>query len=604
MTYEHYTVNCINGVWCRIGHSTIGYSDGDETEARILSALQRCRDVSAHSEDIHSFITNWAEEYHFSHTRHNLLRPFDLAPETQVLELGCGCGALTRYLGEHVAHVVSVEGSLRRAGISRERCRDLDNVTVVCDNLDQFQSDEKFDYVTLVGVLEYAPIYVGGSNPIISVLKKSRGFLKDSGALVLAIENQLGLKYFNGCAEDHIGAAYYGLHGLYRSDEPTTFGREALAKMLAAAGLPHQRFYYPFPDYKLPKLIFSDTAFSTPGFEAAALLMGMASRNAEGGFHPNFHENLAWRPIIENGLLPQLANSFLILAAESEAALQAIAPTWLASTYTADRIPAYATETRFQYSNAGIIVEKRLLNPHVQPPVTELAGAKLLHRADTVQDYVAGRPYLLELQQRLGRGEGMDAVIEWAAPWLDLLDSHASISGGERVLPGGWIDAIPQNFICAEDGSLRRIDEEWTIEGPVPLVWVVIRGLVNALAMSPTSPALGGMNLQEVVSKTSFSRGIILTESAYIDVEKRESKLRSLVYGDDIEQYRQSFVSCLKQPPRDHLSTLFREHHNNVISNLEKEIDRVKSTVSWQVTKPLRLLAFLWRKLVRADRAA
>lgn len=39
-------------------------------------------------------------------------------------------------------------------------------------------------------------------------------------------------------------------------------------------------------------------------------------------------------------------------------------------------------------------------------------------------------------------------------------------------------------------------------------------------------------------------------------------------------------------------------------ADLQTEIDRIKATVSWQVTKPLRLLAFLWRKLVRAGRAA
>lgn len=31
--------------------------------------------------------------------------------------------------------------------------------------------------------------------------------------------------------------------------------------------------------------------------------------------------------------------------------------------------------------------------------------------------------------------------------------------------------------------------------------------------------------------------------------------------------------------------------------DLQREVDRIKSTFSWQVTKPLRLLAFLWRKL-------
>lgn len=37
-------------------------------------------------------------------------------------------------------------------------------------------------------------------------------------------------------------------------------------------------------------------------------------------------------------------------------------------------------------------------------------------------------------------------------------------------------------------------------------------------------------------------------------------------------------------------------------TDLQAELVRVKATVSWQVTKPLRFLAFLWRKLVSSDR--
>lgn len=37
-------------------------------------------------------------------------------------------------------------------------------------------------------------------------------------------------------------------------------------------------------------------------------------------------------------------------------------------------------------------------------------------------------------------------------------------------------------------------------------------------------------------------------------------------------------------------------------ARLREEVVRVKKTVSWQITKPLRFLAFLWRKLVRDDR--
>jgi hypothetical protein len=39
-------------------------------------------------------------------------------------------------------------------------------------------------------------------------------------------------------------------------------------------------------------------------------------------------------------------------------------------------------------------------------------------------------------------------------------------------------------------------------------------------------------------------------------------------------------------------------------ADLQAEIDRVKSTVSWLITRPLRFLAFLWRKLVGTGRSS
>ena len=35
--------------------------------------------------------------------------------------------------------------------------------------------------------------------------------LKKGGRIVIAIENRLGLKYFAGCAEDHLGTYFSGI---------------------------------------------------------------------------------------------------------------------------------------------------------------------------------------------------------------------------------------------------------------------------------------------------------------------------------------------------------------------------------------------------------
>lgn len=48
-------------------------------------------------------------------------------------------------------------------------------------------------------------------------------------------------------------------------------------------------------------------------------------------------------------------------------------------------------------------------------------------------------------------------------------------------------------------------------------------------------------------------------------------------------------------------SSEFDFTHLKYLSEIEQEIQRMKGSLSWQVTKPLRFLVFLWRKLARSD---
>ena len=92
-----------------------------------------------------------------SKRRGNLLRPFAQSLEgKKVLEIGAGMGAITRVLGESGAEVLALGGTLRRAEAARARTRDLENVEVLFENFKDFETNLKFDVITLVGVLAYA----------------------------------------------------------------------------------------------------------------------------------------------------------------------------------------------------------------------------------------------------------------------------------------------------------------------------------------------------------------------------------------------------------------------------------------------------------------
>ena len=127
------------------------------------------------------------------------------------------------------------------------------NFNVVAEKM-----EERFDYVTLIGVLEYAKSYIGKDNPYPEYLEKINRLLKPGGKILIAIENRLGLKYFAGCREDHVGREFVGIEGYPGIDFVETFSKPELEQILQENGFSKFKFYYPYPDYKFPAVIYSD----------------------------------------------------------------------------------------------------------------------------------------------------------------------------------------------------------------------------------------------------------------------------------------------------------------------------------------------------------
>ena len=155
-----YHLDPATGVWSQPEFNSIDYSDGEETEQQLQHIIDTASDISSLSPELRQHCADWPTTYHLSSLRANILRPFEITEDHDVLEIGAGCGALSRYLGECGASVLALEGSLRRAGIARSRTRDLDNVTVVAEILSAFETPQKFDVVTLIGVLELSLIHI------------------------------------------------------------------------------------------------------------------------------------------------------------------------------------------------------------------------------------------------------------------------------------------------------------------------------------------------------------------------------------------------------------------------------------------------------------
>lgn len=231
------------------------YSDGD-IEKELINYMQEKKETEYN--DIFKSDMRWPVFYHLTQIRENILNWYPMKKDAEVLEIGAGMGAITGVLCKKAGHVTAVELSKQRATAIATRHKDKENLEIIVANLNDIKFDKKFDYITLIGVYEYAGLYTNSAKPYVDFINNIKKYLKDDGKLLIAIENKFGMKYFAGAKEDHTNIQYDGIVG-YESKSPVrTFGKNELKDILSECGFNYTNFYYPLPDYKLPNVIFSD----------------------------------------------------------------------------------------------------------------------------------------------------------------------------------------------------------------------------------------------------------------------------------------------------------------------------------------------------------
>jgi GT2 family glycosyltransferase len=479
-----YKLDDHNYVWRKPDYLGIAYNDGDEIETRIANAIAGAQDISVLSLELRQHCIDWPSLYHLTSARANLMRPFEshFCTDASVLEIGAGCGAITRYLGECGAQVLALEGTPRRAAIARSRTRDLSNVTVLSERFNDFAPNTKFDVVTLIGVLEYANLFTPTANPHLSMLERVRQLLNPKGLLIIAIENQLGLKYFAGAPEDHLGQPMYGIEGRYQPSQPQTFGLKAIKALLHQAGFAQQQFMSPLPDYKLPSSIITESGFANPTFDSGALAWQSARSDPQLPGQTNFSLELAWPEIDKNGLALDLANSFLI-AATPEVGQWRIDPSILAFHYSANRRPEFCKQTVF--IQTGDVVELNV-SRMVEPRNGRVQGEILNQSLEQyVQPYAQGEPLSKRFIKLVTKDDwSLEHLQDYLETWFKILQYQIKKLGSDldlknatvnTLIPGECIDCVAQNIIMTEGQIPAYIDREWTSDQPIKFGHLIFR---------------------------------------------------------------------------------------------------------------------------------
>jgi SAM-dependent methyltransferase len=460
------------GTWDLTGGEGLKYRDNLLSEPYQRKVLKRARDLSSDSEELQESIVDLVTEYNFSNKRASILRGFDFNPDASVLEVGCGCGAITRFLGETFGEVFSVEGSPTRAQIAALRTRDLDGVTILSAPFHKLDFRKKFDLVVCIGVLEYSPMYIEAEYPVHKALSMFRDLLTDDGTLIIAIENQFGLKYFAGYSEDHTGIRYDGIEGYpaYGVTHPMTFGRQELAMAIGRAGFGSASFWYPFPDYKFPECLISDRLFDRDiRINVGELIGQYRSVDYLRRYSGELDEKLAWWELGRNGLVRDLANSFLVFANNSVDSVHAAAQ-WDIKMFNLKRSKRFCSHTSFVWRDGDLVGEK------VFPYYGEHArDGKLELRREAIP-WVDGSTLGFTVDKEMAsRFFGTERFAELLAPWANFLAGSGPVAG-DTMVSGEYLDAMPWNLIPA-GGGFEFLDKELCWKEDISLNTCVTRGI-------------------------------------------------------------------------------------------------------------------------------
>ena len=459
-----------------IADDLISYTDGSEKFFIDLFSSAGLADIDDETA-LTPHIKDWPTRYHLSPERINVIRPFFelLNAAGNVLEIGAGMGAITRWLGKKFAHVDCIEGNINRAKALRARTRDIGNVDVYAGNAMKANlNDNEYNLATLIGVLEYIPYY-SSSTPeasVVDFLRNINKTLADDGILIISIENKFGLKYLSGCVEDHNETLFSGIMD-YPFKSALTFGRNELESLIEKAGFKNIQFYHAYPDYKMPLSVFrecDDIYNLNPDIFWPEQIRDNVPRTNL------FFEPLAIESMFKERMVHYFSNSFIVLCSKSESVN--LKTDWIFKKWSKAEIkPCYRLSVAiFPDKNEGYRVERKRLNDlkddNVHFSMNLITNRKYLH----------GSPLIFEAYKSLmAKDEYKRFITLLLEIKLELMkNSIGKDHDGFHFVDGRFFDFTFWNLI-RKNGKLVYFDNKWICKYALPVDYIMLRNVYYLL---------------------------------------------------------------------------------------------------------------------------
>lgn len=232
--------------------------------APIIHTVQTFVQENHSSEDFSEKLkscTDYNLFYHLSDFRRAIIQWYPFKRDSRILEVNAELGAVTGALCDCAAEVVSLADSDEAKEIISLRYKNRKNLTCILN--DQLDAHEKksFDYIVYIGGLEYFYTESGKTDAVIRRISDLGTYLKPGGTFLLAAENRYGIDNWLGKKDSFTGIPFDAINNYMSGSEARSFTKVELEGIIKAAGYKKHKFYYPVPDYRSARTIYTDDVF-------------------------------------------------------------------------------------------------------------------------------------------------------------------------------------------------------------------------------------------------------------------------------------------------------------------------------------------------------
>ena len=366
----------------------------------------------------------------------------------------------------------------------------VDKIVTVSD-IAKYTGEEKYDYIL---------VYECATKKL---LERTRSMISEDGKILIFSDNRIGLRYMTGAMDRHTDQYFSGLNDYVDSEQKGKgYSRKELCLLLEDAGFEFYKFYYPYPDERIVKEVFTDKTLEE-------LEYGREYYNFDAGTLSLFSEVRTADTLREEGVIACFANYFFV-----EVSLSGKFVPIIYAKVNSFRRREFQIATLIKECDGNRFVEKIGLNEAAVPHVKKILKRNNAAIVQEISNGIRCRYFTCpNLDQRISQYidegdvakiyEALEAVYrpyfeqahfseyytqEFAHAFGDIEGKEEVLTSLKTIRPAN-IDMICDNIMLEEDG-IHFIDEEWVFDFDIPILFILWRCIRELYAKHVKLPSL------------------------------------------------------------------------------------------------------------------